>query len=418
MPDVTIRVRGLGKRFRRGAQKQGRLIEWLRRQKAYERFWALRDVTFDVKQGEMLGVIGLNGAGKSTLLRIISRITRPTEGRVEVSGRVGSLLDVGTGFHPELTGRENVFLNGTVLGIPKKVIKAEFERIVDFAEVEDFIDTPLKYYSSGMRIRLGMSVALNLPHGIMLVDEVLSVGDASFREKCLDSITAVTRSGRTVVFVGHNMEMISSTCDRSIWLEKGHLRAEGPAPEIVQEYQEQAIQKSRMRKGVLSLEGRASHGSEDGLWFTHVRLLDADGGSVPAFRTGQSVRIALGYELDHRSRPRDVSVAITVFGHSRVAVAHCENSVTGGVFERLPPVGEFVCQIDDLPLMPGRYGLGLKCRTGETVIHSVPHAGSFVVLEGDYYGTGVLPAPGSGTTLLDYRWSLEEMERPSSPASS
>jgi len=261
MSDFAIRIRDVGKQFRRGSQKEGRLFEWLRGRTPYEYFWALRHIDVDVKRGQMLGVIGHNGAGKSTLLRVASRITRPTEGQVELHGRVGTLLDVGTGFHPELTGIENIQLNGTVLGIPSSIIRGSTDEIVSFAGVEDFIETPLKYYSSGMRVRLGMAIALNLPHEIMLVDEVLAVGDASFREKCLDRIAEVTHSGRTVLFVGHNMEMIASTCDDAIWLEKGRLRALGQAGKIVQEYQEAAVKDVTARDGMLSLEGRPDHGN-------------------------------------------------------------------------------------------------------------------------------------------------------------
>jgi len=405
MTDFALRIRDVGKQFRRGSQKEGRIFEWLKGRTPYEYFWALRHIDVDVQEGQMLGVIGHNGAGKSTLLRIASRITRPTEGTVEVRGRVGTLLDVGTGFHPELTGMENIQLNATVLGIPSATVKAKTDEIVAFAEVEDFIDTPLKYYSSGMRVRLGMAVALNLPHEVMLVDEVLAVGDASFREKCLDRISEVTHSGRTVLFVGHNMEMIASTCDSAIWLEKGELRASGAAPAIVQQYQEEAVKDVSARDGLLSLAGRPDHGPGD-IRLTYVRLMDGEGRQVRTFHSGQAARFGVGFQVDPRTSPSSVSVALTLFGHGRVAVGQCESTCVTSEFSGLPREGEFVCTIDRLPLLPGRYSLGLKCLRGSSVLHAVPHAGSFNVFEGDFFGTGVLPTPGGGNALIDHGWEV------------
>jgi lipopolysaccharide transport system ATP-binding protein len=405
MSDLALRIRDVGKQFRRGSQKEGRIFEWIRGRIPYEYFWALRHIDVDVERGQMLGIIGHNGAGKSTLLRVASRITRPTEGAVELRGRVGSLLDVGTGFHPELTGIENIQLNATVLGIPAATTRARTEEIVTFAGVEDFIETPLKYYSSGMRVRLGMAVALNLPHEIMLVDEVLAVGDASFREKCLDRISEVTNSGRTVLFVGHNMEMIASTCDSAIWLEKGSLRASGPAGVIVQKYQEEAVKDVTARDGVLSLVGRPDHGSGQ-LRLTYVRLLDGQGNQIDDFHSGHAVRFAIGFERDPRASLSGVSLNLTLFGHSRVAVGQCDSTCVTSLFSDLSPRGEFVCSIDRLPLLPGRYGLGVKCLQGDQVVHGIPNAGSFFVFEGDFYGTGRLPAPGGGNALMDHGWEV------------
>jgi lipopolysaccharide transport system ATP-binding protein len=405
MSDLALRIRDLGKQFRRGSQKEGRIFEWIRGRNPYEYFWALRHIDVEVERGQMLGIIGHNGAGKSTLLRVASRITRPTEGAVEVSGQVGTLLDVGTGFHPELTGLENIQLNATVLGIPAATIRARTEEIVTFAGVEDFIETPLKYYSSGMKVRLGMAVALNLPHEIMLVDEVLAVGDASFREKCLVRISEVTRSGRTVLFVGHNMEMIASTCDSAIWLEKGSLRASGSASGIVQEYQAESVKEITAREGVLSLAGRPDYGSGQ-LRLTYVRLLDGQGNQVHNLHSGHAIRFAIGFERDPRTSLHAVSLSLTLFGHSRMAVGQCDSTCVTPPFSDLPPRGEFACSIDRLPLLPGRYSMGVKCFQGDEVVHCVPHAGSFLVFEGDFFGTGTLPSPGGGNALIDHGWEV------------
>jgi lipopolysaccharide transport system ATP-binding protein len=198
--------------------------------------WALQDVSFEVKRGEVLGIIGRNGAGKSTLLKILSRITEPTEGRAEIHGRVGSLLEVGTGFHQELTGRENIYLSGAILGMHRREIERKFDEIVDFSGVAKFIDTPIKRYSSGMNVRLGFSVAAHLEPEILLIDEVLAVGDAQFQKKCLGKMGEVAEGGRTVLFVSHNMVAVQSLCSRAIWLDEGRLRTDGPAGEVVSGY--------------------------------------------------------------------------------------------------------------------------------------------------------------------------------------
>ena len=231
---TAIKVENLGKKYKIGRKKSGDLREsvnlFLDRfrknghsevEQAEKEFWALKDVSFEIKQGEAVGVIGRNGAGKSTLLKILSRITEPTTGRIEINGRVSSLLEVGTGFHPELTGRENIFLNGTILGMRRREVKEKFDEIVDFSGVEKFIDTPIKHYSSGMKVRLAFSVAAHLEPEILLIDEVLAIGDAEFQKKCLGKMEDVTGQGRTVVFVSHNMGAIQNLCTTGLFLEKG-----------------------------------------------------------------------------------------------------------------------------------------------------------------------------------------------------
>ena len=258
MTDVAIRVDGLGKQYRIGAQsaryrtfreslndlvtspfrRAGRLL----RGQAYgaadltETIWALRDMSFEIKKGESIGFIGHNGAGKSTLLKILSRITEPTEGYADIYGRVGALLEVGTGFHPELTGRENVILNAAILGMKRREIEAKFDEIVDFAEVEKFIDTPVKHYSSGMTLRLGFAVAAHLEPEILIVDEVLAVGDARFQRKCMGKMDAVSSQGRTVLFVSHNLTAVQSLCQKVVWLHQGQVIKVGEPGEIIPEY--------------------------------------------------------------------------------------------------------------------------------------------------------------------------------------
>jgi lipopolysaccharide transport system ATP-binding protein len=243
--DIAISVRGLSKSYTiaHNQQRATTLAEALMRKLRHpfrsvdrETFWALKDVSFDVKKGEVVGIIGRNGAGKSTLLKVLSRITEPTTGEIDLYGRVGSLLEVGTGFHPELTGRENIYLNGGILGMSRGEIKKQFDAIVDFAEVEKFLDTPVKRYSSGMYVRLAFAVAAHLNPEILIVDEVLAVGDQAFQQKCLGKMKDVAQSGRTVLFVSHNMAAVAELCTRGIFLQKGQLREDSVAAEVVRHY--------------------------------------------------------------------------------------------------------------------------------------------------------------------------------------
>ena len=256
MSDIAIRVKGLSKQYRIGQWERYYALRDIIASflsaplRLFHRpspdtqnlipnthIWALRDVSFEVKRGEVVGIIGRNGAGKSTLLKILSRITEPTEGYIEIHGRVGSLLEVGTGFHPELTGRENIYLSGAILGMRRAEIRCKFDEIVSFAEIEKFLDTPVKYYSSGMYVRLAFAVAAHLEPEILLVDEVLAVGDANFQKKCLGKMGDVTKQGRTVLFVSHNMGAITRLCPRSLWLDGGEIVLDGSSNEVLNRYQ-------------------------------------------------------------------------------------------------------------------------------------------------------------------------------------
>ena len=310
MSDTVIRVQDIGKRYRIGAQERATTFRealsaaalkpfraarsvlggnGARPQERDQIFWALKGVSFEVRRGEILGVIGRNGAGKSTLLKVLSRITDPTLGRVEIRGRVGCLLEVGTGFHPELTGRENIFLNGSILGLKKADIQSRFDEIVAFAEVEKFIDTPVKYYSSGMYLRLAFAVAAHLEPEILIVDEVLAVGDAAFQKKCLGKMQDVSKGGRTVILVSHNMSAVARLCDRSIWLEGGKKIGDGPTRDVAAEYQ------SRYLTACASWKRPAEPRPDQDFAFLRVTTISARGEPVGLFGGREAITVQMEY---------------------------------------------------------------------------------------------------------------------------
>jgi len=254
-------------------------------------FWALKDVNFEVERGEVVGIIGRNGAGKSTLLKVLSRITHPTEGEVRMRGRVGSLLEVGTGFHPELTGRENIYFNGSILGMKKREIDDKFDEIVKFSDVEKFLDTPVKRYSSGMQVRLAFSVAANLDPEILVVDEVLAVGDTAFQKKCLGKLSEVADGGRTVLFVSHNMSMISSLCEEAILLEEGILKEKGPTGKIIDTY----LNSSQESTGQIIFSSNVP--GDDKATLIAARILNKNGMPITEARIDEDIFIEMDYEL-------------------------------------------------------------------------------------------------------------------------
>lgn len=259
-----------------------------------EDFWALKDVSFDLYQGDRLGVIGRNGAGKSTLLKLLSRITDPTEGRIEIRGRVSSLLEVGTGFHPELTGRENIFLNGTILGMKSREIRTKFDEIVAFAEVEQFLDTPVKRYSSGMYVRLAFSVAAHLEPEILIVDEVLAVGDAQFQRKCLGKMEEVNKEGRTVIFVSHNMTAVTSLCSRCILLERGRVISTGDSASVTGSYYQRGF---AGRGATLVVDPGNEEFGDDVAALRWARLVDGNQHPIQYARRDQRIGVQMGYDV-------------------------------------------------------------------------------------------------------------------------
>jgi lipopolysaccharide transport system ATP-binding protein len=336
-------VRGLVNRIRGRKCEEAGEIE--------DEVWALKDISFDVKPGEVLGVVGRNGAGKSTLLKILSRITPPTQGRIEMRGRVGSLLEVGTGFHPELTGRENVYLNGAILGMSRREINGKFDEIAAFAEIDRYLDTPVKRYSSGMYMRLAFAVASHLEPEILIVDEVLAVGDAQFQKKCLGRMNQVSREGRTVLFVSHNMSAIKSLCTRGILVDAGRIAFQGNTDEIVNRYLDSAA--SIARSGIIPEDANRYSDRKDEARLRSVRLTNLCGEDVNQVYFGQPFRI--GMSCDVMRRIEDAHIEISISTRDGTHVSYSTNT-DGGVAPMALPVGRHEIWADiDMTLLPREY---------------------------------------------------------------
>jgi len=345
MSDTVIRVENLGKKYIIGHQQQerytalrdvitnkvkslGSLINPKEKVEnpAFEEFWALKDVSFDIKQGDRVGIIGRNGAGKSTLLKILSRITEPTKGSIKIKGRVASLLEVGTGFHPELTGRENIFLNGAILGMGKEEIKQKFDEIVAFAEVEKFLDTPVKRYSSGMYVRLAFAVAAHLEPEILIVDEVLAVGDAQFQKKCLGKMEDVGKEGRTVIFVSHQMATVTTLCQRAIWLINGKVHQEGNADWITSKY---LIHGSEL-SGDVTLE---PNNQDPRFHFKRITLLNVEDKCTSVFDVKEPIKIRLEYFVFKFVKGLELTIRIYNSGGIAIFSVNRSSSLEGEIKE-------------------------------------------------------------------------------------
>src|SRR2546430_11125170 len=372
-----------------------------RSDRSKQKIWALRDVSFNVNPGEVVGIIGRNGAGKSTLLRILSRVTEPTTGRVVLRGRVGSLLEVGTGFHPELTGRENIFLNGSILGMSRKEILRRFDQIVAFAEVEQFIDTPVKRYSSGMYLRLAFAVAAHLEPEILVVDEVLAVGDIAFQRKCIGKMGDVARQGRTILFVSHNMAAVESLCSTAYLLENGQLVASGTTKTVVDAYLSSipALCKT-------PLEHRTDREGNGRLRRTDIELRSDEGFPTEVIQTGKTLLISVAY-ASTSDTVKNVEMSIDIYTQNGQFMLMLDNEMVGTDFETMPGVGRFSCRVERFPLSPGQYHITLFCRANGTIADWVQQAALLTVEPGDFYGTGRLPHATHGGFLIPQKWQIQ-----------
>ncbi len=429
MSEIAIKVEGLGKRYRIGANQQAyktlkeklnakatapfRALKSLTGRNGHhsngrktkgEMIWALQDVSFEVKRGEVVGIIGRNGAGKSTLLKILSRITEPTEGYVDLHGRVASLLEVGTGFQPELTGRENILLNGSILGMKHAEIRKKFDEIVAFAEVEKFIDTPVKHYSSGMYVRLAFAVAAHLEPEILLVDEVLAVGDAAFQKKCLGKMGDVAKEGRTVLFVSHNMAAVENLCGRAVLLDQGRVVYAGSVEDTIAAYMASGI---ISHAGDVDLSTHPTRRTGAVPLLRRVRLLDSDDSVKDRFVCGEPMKIEFTLDPVVQLKAPQVGIGVDDWMGSRVF-----SLTTYFSDSHLPPLkksSRIVCHVDELPLAPGRYSLSLSAGTPDNLlVDALDNAMCFDVEPVDYYGNGRNPEAAFGRILIRSRWESSE----------
>jgi lipopolysaccharide transport system ATP-binding protein len=364
--------------------------------------WPLQDVCFEVQRGEVVGIVGRNGAGKSTLLKILSRITEPTSGRIELRGRVGSLLEVGTGFHRELTGRENIYLNGAVLGMTRREITRKFDEIAAFAEIDQFLDTPVKRYSSGMYVRLGFAVAAHLEPEVLLVDEVLAVGDAAFQKKCLGKMTAMTKQGQTVFFVSHNMAAVEGLCTRALFLSSGRLKGDGAPRQVIDQY----IQSCRL--------GAPGSGPLAGCAGGKVELLGVDccddqGQPINPVTCGQDVTFRLLVRHPGPAELTRVRLGVENAFGARVSLLTTELVRQDLALDA--PLNEVRCRVPDLPLVPGDYQLSLEL-TGLTGWQlSLPNVAPLRVENGDFFKTGKMTdATWFGSVLLHQDWDARRVK--------
>jgi lipopolysaccharide transport system ATP-binding protein len=410
--DVAIEATDLGKRYEISGDQAGYLLLTERiteRIKNFGRgpkpqeFWALRDINFEVKRGETLGVIGHNGAGKSTLLKILSRITPPTTGEARLHGRVGALLEVGTGFHPELTGRENVFLNGAILNMKRSEIQSRFEEIVEFADIGPFVDTPVKRYSSGMQLRLAFSVAAHLEPEILIIDEVLSVGDLAFQQKCLGRMEAASKEGRTVVFISHSLPSVVNLCDRAILLSEGRVTAAGKVGEVVDAYVGDV--NSDLERGI---KDRRRHGNGK------LRLIDfhleRNGQLLDSPVTGEDFEMVLSFEKHTQESLRGTRVNLTIFTLSdQTPLLDLDTAQTGDSFSEIPGRGEIRCRLERCPLPAGQYYVDVRIDAGGERLDALNHISEITVADGDFHRAGGAHQPmiDYRTVLVDHSWSLE-----------
>jgi lipopolysaccharide transport system ATP-binding protein len=408
MSDVVVHADGLSKMYRVGeiqsySTLRESIVNAFTRKPAGPKntFWALDDVSFEIKSGEVIGVIGRNGAGKSTLLKILSRITRPTRGQVEITGRVGALLEVGTGFHHELSGRENIYLNGAILGVRKHEIEQQFDAIVEFAEVEKFIDTPVKHYSSGMYLRLAFAVAAHLEPEILIVDEVLAVGDASFQKRCLAKMGEVSRQGRTVLFVSHNIAAITALTERCLLLKSGKLVLDGPTAEVTSRYLSEAAAEDS--SGIINLEARLPKTAAADVRLMEMQFTDQNDAPTAQFHEGEPINLSVAFDVRKPIREFEMNVTVSAKSLRLFSVLSGKREWNGGQ-------GRHVIKTQFFPtaLRPGLYSVSIA------VLSSVWQDGgydvaTFEVVENPRQKTSYPTTGDFGVMHFPYSWRDPEI---------
>ncbi len=369
--------------------------------KKKEEFWALRDVSFKVERGEVVGIIGSNGAGKSTLLKILSQITPPTEGEIVLRGRVGSLLEVGTGFHPELTGRENIFLNGAILGMKKKEIEKKFDEIVEFAGIGKFLDTPVKRYSSGMYVRLAFAVAAHMDPDILLVDEVLAVGDAEFQKKCLGKMDEITKKeGRTILFVSHNLSAIQQLCTKTIVLQNGKVAYEGSTKNAIEYYTQ-----NQNNQPMVDLNKTINRKGNGLLKLTEFYIEDNDGNMVRNLKNGDAASFVFSYDCPNPQDVGEVDIGFSLEKNSSL-VSVIYSSYLNQKFHKIEKVGKIRFSTKNIPLAPGTYNVGVRVLVDKIEAdRPMQNIGSFEVLPSDEYTQKGYKTDQFSAVIIEGEWS-------------
>lgn len=423
MSDIAIKVENLSKQYRLGEVGTGTISHDLNRWWAKirgkedpflkigetndrsskgnsEYVWALKDINFEVKKGEILGIIGKNGAGKSTLLKILSKVTGPTTGEIKGLGRVASLLEVGTGFHPELTGRENIYLNGTILGMTKREVSKKLDEIVDFAGVERYLDTPVKRYSSGMMVRLGFAVAAHLEPEILIVDEVLAVGDAEFQKKAIGKMQEVSKGeGRTVLFVSHNMGSINALCSQCLLLSKGTVSKRGDVTKVVFEY----LNENRAQSSTLIKNNKNRNGTGQNK-FTDIYFEDYKGDIINQVISGQSCNLVFSYEgKENILKPQ---VKFTIYNRNGLVISHFDSNLPNKPLPNLPSNGKVKFYFKKLPLSEGEYSINVVIVGNGIIIDYIRDVFFFNVLPGNFFNSGRNISVFKDICLIEQDWVI------------
>lgn len=402
MSQTAIRIQGVSKKYTIGKQKDGSLRGTLaslfsKSKSQQTEFMALKDVSFTVKQGEVVGIIGKNGAGKSTLLKVLSQITKPSSGRIELNGRVASLLEVGTGFHPELTGRENVFLNGTILGMTRKEVAAKFDEIVAFSGVEKFIDTPVKHYSSGMYVRLAFAVAAHLEPEILIIDEVLAVGDAEFQKKCLGKMKDVAGEGRTVLFVSHDLAAVKQLCTKGVLLNEGNVSFIGSIDDAVGRYNDKAVEDKLFYD--FSDYAKRNRGNKFG-------IVDAIAINKLVFNPQDDLILTLNYSvIEDSAVGQNADISIFVLDSYRNCIYHFNSLAKGIQFKNDSKVN---FKIPTINLQKGIYSLSINVASSMMEYDYIEDAISFEIMADPAASNSV---SFSGRVYKDFDLSIEEVAR-------
>ncbi len=386
---------------RRGDMRQSLTFWWNNLKSGHEYFNALEDINLSINEGDVVGIIGPNGAGKSTLLKILSRITYPSKGKVTINGSLSSLLEVGVGFHPELTGRDNIYLNGAIHGMSKKEIDRKFESIVEFSGLELFLDTPVKQYSSGMYVRLAFSISAHLDTNILLLDEVLGVGDLEFKKKSLQKIAEKLNEGRTIIMVSHQLDVLRSLCVNGLYLDNGKLIKAGPIDSVIETY---LTAKSELKHIDLGLR-RDRMGNGKAI-VSAIRFVDRDGKDLPTIHSGQFVKIVVELKSMDKSI-QNVDIRLDVFDKMGQQWFLLSNTISDGTFLQCPGEAKLECEIPKFPLGEGHFIFNASLNINNQKSDFIQQAAEIEVLPGDFYSTSKLPSAANGV-LINYHWRIKE----------